>query len=80
MHGTQKLVEAGTLVDVMPALRAAPMPVSLLYPNRRHLAPRIQAILNWVTHVIGRYLASAKPLPEEMRAQRAKRMTPRPKQ
>jgi hypothetical protein len=29
------------------------MPVSLLYPNRRQLAPRVQAVLNWLTQVVG---------------------------
>jgi hypothetical protein len=26
--------------------------VSLLYPNRRQLAPRVQAVLNWIAQVV----------------------------
>ena len=55
--GTRRLVEAGLLVEVMPAHTAPPMPVSLLYPHRRHLAPRVQAMLGWLEQVVGPYLA-----------------------
>jgi LysR substrate binding domain len=58
VHGTQHLVEAGRLVDVMPNFLAAPMPVSLLYPNRRQMAPRVQAILNWLSQVVQPWLES----------------------
>ena len=56
IHGSQHLVETGQLVDVMPDHLAAPMPVSLLYPNRRHMAARVQAILNWMTQVVQPWL------------------------
>lgn len=59
VRGTQRLVEAGMLVEVMPGLVAAPMPVSLLYPHRRLLAPRVKAILNWITQVVEPALAQA---------------------
>ncbi len=58
--GTQALVEAGLLVDVLPAHTAAPMPVSLIYANRRHLAPRVQAVLNWLTSVVEPHLRSVE--------------------
>lgn len=56
VRGTQHLVDAGLLVAVMPNLTAPPMPVSLLYPHRRQIAPRVQATLNWLTQVIEPYL------------------------
>lgn len=56
VHGTQRLVDAGLLVDVMPRFAAAPMPVSLLYPHRRQLAPRVKAVLNWLTQVVEPHL------------------------
>jgi DNA-binding transcriptional LysR family regulator len=59
VHGTQRLVDAGLLVDVMPGFRAAPMPVSLLYPHRRQLAPRVHAMLNWLAELVGAYLEGA---------------------
>jgi DNA-binding transcriptional LysR family regulator len=61
VHGTQHLVETGRLVDVMPHYLAAPMPVSLLYPNRRQMAPRVQAILNWMTQVVKTWLEADEP-------------------
>jgi DNA-binding transcriptional LysR family regulator len=59
VRGTQRLIDAGVLVDVMPEFRAAPMPVSLLYPNRRQIAPRVQAMLNWIAQVVRPHLAGA---------------------
>jgi len=44
----------------MPEFTAAPMPVSLLYPHRRQLAPRVQAILSWITQVVEPYLLGAQ--------------------
>jgi len=55
--GTRRLVEAGLLVEVLPEFSAPPMPVSLLYPHRRHLAPRVQAMLAWLEQLVGPYLA-----------------------
>ena len=56
--GSQSLVDAGRLVEVLPDFTAAPMPVSLVYPHRRQLAPRVQAFLQWITQVVEPYLAS----------------------
>ena len=55
--GTDALVASGALVDVLPRLRAPAMPVSLLVPHRRQLAPRVQAIMGWLTEVVGPVLA-----------------------
>jgi DNA-binding transcriptional LysR family regulator len=54
-------IEAGGLVVVMPHHTAAPMPVSLLYPHRRQLAPRVQAFMNWLTVVMQPYVEGAAP-------------------
>lgn len=42
----------GRLVDVLPAWRAAPMPVTLLYPNRRQLARRARVFMLWLDEVM----------------------------
>jgi DNA-binding transcriptional LysR family regulator len=42
------LIAQGTLIEVLPNHRAAPMPVSLLYPHRRHLPKRVQVFMQWV--------------------------------
>ncbi len=55
--GAMHLVDEGRLAVVMPDFTAAPMPVSLLYPQRRQIAPRVQAVLNWLAQVMAPYLA-----------------------
>ena len=57
VSGTQHLVDAGRLVEVLPEFTAAPMPVSLLYASRRQLPPRVQAVMAWLTQVLSPYLA-----------------------
>ncbi|MFY9477597.1 MAG: LysR family transcriptional regulator [Aquabacterium sp.] len=55
--GMRRHVEAGTLVPVMPALTAPPLPVSLLYAHRRQMPPRVRAVLDWLTQVVSPHLA-----------------------
>lgn len=61
VHGSRALVEAGRLVPVLPQHTAPPMPVSLLYAPRRHLPPRVQAALQWLSQVVGPALAEQVP-------------------
>lgn len=42
----------GELVEVMPNYRPAPLPVSVLYPHRRQLAPRVRAFVDWIVEVV----------------------------
>ncbi|NQD37141.1 LysR family transcriptional regulator [Permianibacter sp. IMCC34836] len=46
----------GELLEVLPQYRAAPMPISLLYANRRHLPKRVKAFMDWVTATLQAYL------------------------
>ena len=48
-------------MHVMPELTAPPMSVSLLYLNRRQMAARVQAILNWMTQVVQPWLEVPEP-------------------
>lgn len=50
--GVRDLFAQGQLVEVLPSLSAEPMPVSLLYPNRRHLSKRVQAFMAWLAQVL----------------------------
>ncbi len=43
----QPLLDAGELVEVLPAYRAAAMPLSLLYPHRRQRSRRLVAFMDW---------------------------------
>ena len=60
VSGTQRLVEAGVLVEVLPEFTAAPMPVSLLYASRRQQPPRVQAVMAWLAQVLSPYLAQTR--------------------
>jgi DNA-binding transcriptional LysR family regulator len=43
----QHLLNAGTLVEIMPEFRAAPMAVSALYPHRRQRSRRLVTFIDW---------------------------------
>lgn len=62
LAGMRALIEQGLLVEVLPQLRAAPMPVSLVHAHRRHLPRRVQAFMAWVGEVMRPHLeADAAP-------------------
>ena len=52
----QHLLDAGQLVEVMPAARAAGMPVSLLYPHRRQRSRRVAVFLEWFEGLMQAYV------------------------
>jgi DNA-binding transcriptional LysR family regulator len=54
--GVARQLADGSLVEVLPQLPAEPMPVSLLYANRRHLPRRVQAFMTWVAAVLSPHL------------------------
>ena len=56
VHGIEHLIQAGRLVAVMPRFEAASMPVTLLYPNRRQMAPRVKAVVAWISEVVKPWL------------------------
>ncbi|MDB5802315.1 MAG: LysR family transcriptional regulator [Rhodocyclales bacterium] len=50
--GVRELIEQGKLVTMLPEYLAAPMPVSLVYVNRRHLPKRTQSFMNWIMEIM----------------------------
>lgn len=48
MWGMREYLAQGLLCEVLPELRAEPMPVTLLYPQRRYLARRVKALVSWI--------------------------------
>lgn len=50
--GVQQALAAGELVEILPQLAAEPMPVTLLYAQRRHLPARVRAFMDWVTALL----------------------------
>lgn len=57
--GLRPLIDSGRLVEVLPAWRPAPMPVSLLYANRRHLPQRVQVFMAWLAEVMRPHVVAA---------------------
>lgn len=54
--GLEHLLANGSLVEILPHHRAAPMPVTLLYPNRRQLAKRARLFMLWLAEVMQPYV------------------------
>lgn len=54
--GLRAQLASGALVEVLPDFRPAPMPVSCVYPSRRHVPARTLAFMAWVEGVLGPYL------------------------
>ncbi|MGN6152054.1 MAG: LysR family transcriptional regulator [Lysobacteraceae bacterium] len=68
--GVRAHLAAGTLVEVLPDLRAEPMPVWVLYPHRRHLSRRVRAFMDWLEATLRPHLlpADAGPQPPQVLA------------
>lgn len=54
--GMRMLIEQGLLVEVAPELRAEPMPVWLLYAQRRNLSRRVQVFMTWIADLLKPHL------------------------
>lgn len=54
--GAQEYVAQGQLIELLTNYRAEPMPVSLLYPNRRNLVRRVQVFMDWVSAQMRGYI------------------------
>ncbi|MCP3018398.1 LysR family transcriptional regulator [Cupriavidus basilensis] len=52
----QHMLDAKALVEVMPSHRAAPMPVSILYPHRRQRSRRLAVFVEWFEELMRVYL------------------------
>ncbi|MDD0841751.1 LysR family transcriptional regulator [Pseudomonas sp. Gutcm_11s] len=63
LAGIRHYLDDGRLVDILPAYRAAPMPVSLLYPHRRNLSKRVQVFMDWLGRLVRDYLADTEHPP-----------------
>ncbi|HTF96709.1 MAG TPA: LysR family transcriptional regulator [Cellvibrio sp.] len=54
--GAQDYLMQGQLIEILPDFRAEPMPVSLLYANRRNLSRRVQVFMDWVSEQLKDYM------------------------
>ncbi len=60
--GVRDLLEQGLLVEVLPDHPAPPMPLNMVYANRRNLSRRVRAVMDWLAAVTAQYLEE-KPQP-----------------
>lgn len=51
-------LKSGELVEVMPDHRAAPMPMTLLYPHRQHLSRRLHVFADWLEGLLKREISA----------------------
>ena len=58
LTGLGELLAQGRLVSVLERYRAAPMPVTLLYPNRRNVALRAQRFMQWIADIMAPHVDS----------------------
>ena len=49
-HVTRQLA-AGTLVELLPDFRPPPLPLTVLYPQNRHLSPRVRVFVDWLAEL-----------------------------
>ena len=54
--GVKEALRAGKLIEILPQYRAAPMPVSLIYPHRRNLSRRVHLFMEWLGGVMKSYV------------------------
>jgi len=51
-YDVREPMATGALVEVLPAHRAPPLPMTLLYPQRRQLSRRLQIFIDWVVPLL----------------------------
>jgi DNA-binding transcriptional LysR family regulator len=54
--GVRDLLEQGALCSFLPQWVAPPMPLTLLYANRRNLPVRVRVVIDWLTEVVVQHL------------------------
>ncbi|GAJ30582.1 LysR family transcriptional regulator [Acidomonas methanolica] len=55
------LIREGALVEILPDYRPEPLPVTLLYPHRRLLAPRVRSFADWLHRLLLHATGSGAP-------------------
>lgn len=58
--GLRELIKQGKLVTILSDYVAEPMPISLIYANRRHLPKRTQRFMHWVMELMQSHTLQSK--------------------
>lgn len=54
--GVREVLRQGHLVELLPHHVAPPMPLTLVYANRRNLSQRVRVVMDWLALVVDGYL------------------------
>jgi DNA-binding transcriptional LysR family regulator len=54
-----QLLDSGRLVEVLADYPAPPMPLNLVYANRRHLSTRVRVVMDWLAEILGPHLEAS---------------------
>ncbi len=55
LYGVHEQLLAGQLVEVLPAYRPAPTPLSVVYPHNRHLSSKVKVFIEWLSATLRAY-------------------------
>src|SRR5450830_88388 len=55
-EGVKHYLDSGAMIQILNNYYAEAMPVSLIYPHRRHLARRVQVFMDWISALMGQYV------------------------
>jgi len=55
--GLQPLIDSGQLIELLPRHRAPPLPLNLVYANRRHQSQRVRVVMDWLARVVAQALS-----------------------
>jgi LysR family transcriptional regulator for bpeEF and oprC len=47
----QEHLQSGALIELLPQWRPRPMPIAAVYPQSRHLAPKVRVFVDWVAQL-----------------------------
>ncbi|MFJ5446713.1 LysR family transcriptional regulator [Methylobacillus methanolivorans] len=53
----KKHLSQGKMLELLPEYQAAPMPITMLYPNRQHQPRRVKVFMDWLAERLQDYLA-----------------------
>ncbi len=59
----QPHIESGALVEVLEPWRPAPLPISAVYPQNRHLSPQVRVFVDWISDLFEKSHMLKRELP-----------------
>lgn len=59
--GMLRALAAGELIEILPELTAAPMPVSIVHGHARNVPKRVRAVMTWMAQLLEPHLEPGRP-------------------